>query len=166
MSEHLIIYRAKHIADGICGTCGDFACTDIPFAVGSIDFKTSELNMICYDCLQKEDPEFLEAVGLLNNKDYSKPYPYKRGDSPLKISDMSPLQDGEIIVIDSDKGQFYIDQRVGVSTHGKVFYDYPNAEGARMVDAGSGITTEIINAIKEYAGDNDRISVFQYVIRD
>jgi hypothetical protein len=68
----------------------------------------------------------------------------------MKILKIDGYKDGGTIKIDTTRGEYSVDCRIGTSTKGSIFCNYPETDNSNIAPNQDVLRTELIDALAKY----------------
>ena len=68
----------------------------------------------------------------------------------MKIIKYNVYLDGGTVEIETDKGVFCFDKRIGSNTKGRLYEGYPKSDNSNLIETSEDLETELIESLKSY----------------
>ena len=81
----------------------------------------------------------------------------------MKINNFKMYLDGGTIELDTDKGIFCFDERIGSNTKGILYNGYPKDDNSNLIENSEDLETELIECLKLYKNDFYQSSVDYFI---
>ena len=71
----------------------------------------------------------------------------------MEIKKFEMYRDGGTIELETDKGIFCFDERIGSNTKGRIYDGYPKSDNSNLIENSEGLESELIEGLKLYKND-------------
>ena len=81
----------------------------------------------------------------------------------MKINNFKMYLDGGTIELETDKGIFCFDGRIGSNTKGRLYDGYPKSDNSNLIENSEDLETELIECLKLYKNDFYQRSIDYFI---
>ena len=81
----------------------------------------------------------------------------------MEIKKIEMYLDGGTIEIETDKGIFCFDERIGSKTKGRLYDGYPKSDNSNLIENSENLETELIECLKLYKNDFYQSSIDYFI---